>query len=54
MGRLWLERLPARAPELDPVECLWAHLKERAIASLLAESGWELSLRATRALTSVY
>ena len=49
-GRLWLERLPAYAPELNPVEYLWAHLKEHEIANLLVEQGWELSLHATRAL----
>lgn len=49
-GRLWLERLPAYAPELNPVEYLWAHLKEHQIANLLVEHGWELGLHATRAL----
>lgn len=49
-GRLWLERLPAYAPELNPVEYLWAHLKQHQIANLLVEHGWELSLHATRAL----
>lgn len=49
-GRLWLERLPAYAPELNPVEYLWAHLKEHEIANLLVAHGWELSLHATRAL----
>ena len=49
-GRLWLEKLPAYAPELNPVEYLWAHLKEHQIANLLVEHGWELSLQATRAL----
>jgi transposase len=49
-GRLWLERLPAYAPELNPVEYLWAHLKEHEIANLLVAHGWELGLHATRAL----
>ena len=49
-GRLWLERLPAYAPELNPAEYLWAHLKEHEIANLLVRRGWELSLHATRAL----
>jgi transposase len=49
-GRLWLERLPAYAPELNPVEYLWAHLKEHQIANLLVEHGWELCLHATAAL----
>ena len=49
-GRLWLQRVPAYAPELNQVEYLWAHLKEHQIANLLVEHGWELSLHATRAL----
>lgn len=49
-GRLWLEKLPAYAPELNPVEYLWAHLKEHQIANLLVTHGWELSLHATAAL----
>ena len=47
-GRLWLERLPTCAPELNPVESLWAHLKEHEIANLRGEHGWALSLHATR------
>src|SRR5581483_3534236 len=49
-GRLWLERLPAYAPELNPVEYLWAHLKQHQIANLLVSTAWDLSLHATRAL----
>jgi transposase len=49
-GRLWLQRLPPYAPELNPVEYLWAHLKEHEIPNLLVQHGWELSLHATRAL----
>jgi transposase len=52
-GRLWLERLPAYAPELNPVEYLWAHLKQHEIANLLARDGWELGLHATRALRNM-
>jgi transposase len=48
--RLWLARLPAYAPELNPVEYLWAHLKEHEIANLLARDAWDLSFFATRAL----
>jgi len=32
--RLVLARLPAYAPELNPAEYLWAHLKEHEIANL--------------------
>ena len=45
-----VEKLPAYAPELNPVEYLWAHLKEHQIANLLVTHGWELSLHATAAL----
>ncbi len=38
--RRWLlvERLPAYAPELNPVEKLWANLKGRELANLCAET----------------
>jgi transposase len=49
-GRLWLEALPPYAPELNPAEYLWAHLKSHEICNLLARNGAELSLHATRAL----
>lgn len=48
--RIVVERLPAYAPELNPVEYLWAHLKEHEIANLLVREAWELSLQATAAL----
>jgi transposase len=48
--RIWLARLPAYAPELNPVEYLWSHLKEKEIANLIARDAWELSFFATRAL----
>ena len=38
--RRWLvvKRLPAYAPELNPVEKLWANLKGRELANLCAET----------------
>ena len=30
-GRLWLEFLPAYAPELNPVEYLWSHWKQHKL-----------------------
>ena len=30
-GRIVLERLPARAPEMNPVECIWGHLKHHTM-----------------------
>lgn len=44
------ERLPPYAPELNPVEYMWAHLKSHEIANLIATEAWELSFEATAAL----
>lgn len=49
-GRIDVERLPAYAPELNPVEYMWGHLKTHEIANLLVTQAWELSLEATAAL----
>ena len=49
-GRLMVERLPAYAPELNPVEYMWGHLKTHEIANLIATQAWELSFEATAAL----
>ncbi len=49
-GRLVLERLPAYAPELNPVEYLCAHLKEHELGNLLVRHAHELGLHATAAL----
>jgi transposase len=49
-GRVIAERLPAYAPEINPVEYLWAHLKTHEIANLITREAWELSLEATAAL----
>jgi len=48
--RIVLERLPAYAPELNPVEYMWGHLKTHEIGNLLATRAWELSFEATAAL----
>jgi transposase len=49
-GCLEVEALPAYAPELNPVEYLWAHLKEHEIGNLVVRHAWELSRDATAAL----
>ena len=49
-GRIAVERLPAYAPELNPVEYMWGHLKTHEIANLLVTQAWELSMEATAAL----
>jgi transposase len=48
--RIVLERLPAYAPELNPVEYMWGHLKTHEIGNLLVTQAWELSFEATAAL----
>ena len=49
-GRILLERLPAYAPELNPVEYMWGNLKQHQIGNLIATQAWELSMAATAAL----
>ena len=49
-GRLVVQRLPAYAPELNPVEYMWGHLKNHEIANLIVTKAWELSFEATAAL----
>ena len=49
-GRIHLERLPAYAPELNPAEYMWGHLKMHEIANLITTKAWELSFVATAAL----
>lgn len=33
-GAIWLERLPGYAPDLNPDECVWRHLKHVQMANL--------------------
>ena len=49
-GRLQVERLPAYAPELNPVEYMRGHFKTHEIANLITDHAWELSFEATAAL----
>lgn len=49
-GHLVVESLPAYAPELNPVEYLWAHLKEHELGNLIVREAWQLSHQATAAL----
>ena len=49
-GHIAAERLPAYAPEINPVEYMWAQLKTHEIANLIATKAWELSFEATAAL----
>jgi transposase len=45
-----VERLPAYAPELNPVEFLWGHLKNHDLANVTPDSLWQLSKAARNAL----
>lgn len=49
-GRLALERLPAYAPELNPVEYLWGHWKQHELPNFCPENFQKLSCHARRAL----
>lgn len=49
-GRVWVERLPAYAPELNPIEYLWGHIKNTDLANFTPKELWELSAVASKAL----
>lgn len=51
----WLHvaRLPAYAPELNPVEYLWGYWKKTELANFCAKDIWELSYVATQALKRI-
>jgi len=42
-GRLWLEFLPAYAPEPNPVEYLWSHWKQHELPNFCPQTFGELS-----------
>ena len=48
--RLWLEFLPAYAPELNPVEYLWAHWKQHELPNFCSTTFRQLSHYARQAL----
>jgi transposase len=49
-ARLWLEFLPAYAPELNPVEYLWSHWKQHELPNFCPSTFAQLSVHARRAL----
>jgi hypothetical protein len=49
-GRITLERLPAYAPELNPTEFIWGHLKHHELPNLCPRDFGELNGHARRAL----
>lgn len=52
-GRLQLEYLPAYAPELNPVEYIWGHLKQHELAHFCAQNLAHLQTTARRRLCSM-
>lgn len=51
--RLAMEYLPAYAPELNPVEYLWAYWKERELANFCPKDIWQLGHFASQALKRI-
>jgi len=49
-GTLWVEFLPAYAPELNPVEYLWGYWKTHELPNFCPKTFGELSYHARRAL----
>ena len=49
-GHLAVERLPAYAPELNPVEYIWAHLKHHELPNVCAKDYWSLGEMARKHL----
>ncbi len=52
-GRIVLERLPAYAPEMNPVECIWGYLKHHAMPNYCATNFTDLAQRTRRNLRSM-
>jgi transposase len=49
-GRLEVEYLPPYAPELNPVEYIWAHCKHHELPNVCPKNLWDLSEGARRSL----
>jgi len=49
-GRLWVEYLPGYAPELNPVEYIWAYWKQHALPNVCSRDYWALDQTARRTL----
>jgi len=52
-GQILLEYLPAYAPEMNPVECIWGYLKHHAMPNYCANHLGDLADRARRNLRSM-
>ena len=49
-GRILSARLPAYAPELNPVEYIWAHWKQHEFPNTCPKDWWQLNANARRTL----
>jgi len=49
--RLWVEYLPGYAPELNPVEYIWAYWKQHALPNVCPKDYWSLDETARRSHT---
>ena len=52
-GRVWVERLPGYAPELNPIEYLWGYAKSSELANLAPKDLRELGAEARKALRKI-
>lgn len=52
-GRVWVERLPGYAPELNPIEYLWGYTKGNDLANFAPKDLTELSYAARKAFARV-
>ena len=50
-GQVWLERLPAYAPELNPVEYIWGYWKKHELPNFCPRDYYQLSSQARKALS---
>lgn len=49
-GRIWVEYLPAYAPELNPVEYIWGYWKQHELPNVCPKDLWQLGETARRTL----
>jgi DDE superfamily endonuclease len=53
-GRLEMQYLPPYAPELNPVEYIWAHCKHHELPNVCAKNLWDLGEGARRSLKGTW
>ena len=51
--RLWVARTPPYAPELNPDELVWAHLKRVLLPNRVVKNAKELKVMAQQAMTTI-